>query len=1205
MSSLIARPWLRRLAGSTLVVLVLCGLAWWAVPWWVEGAGMRLASQALGREVSVEKARFQPWRLGLVLDGVKVAGAVPGDAALLEIASTEATLSLRSLWHRSPVLDSLHIERPLLRLSRVADGRYDIDDLLNRWSQPAAKAEPEGGASLALYNLSLAGGQVLLDDKPMGRRHELSDLRIDLPFVSLLDAHVEVRVEPRLSGRLNGVAFGSKAQALPFAQTRQARLDFSVKGFDLGTYLAYWPQQLPLRPERGRLSAELQVLFLQTPGQVPELKLGGRIDVDEVGLALGEHKSWLVWDRLQLGLGDVQPLKKQLLLDSLVWTGPKLALQRDAAGRLLLPQFAAAPPAKPGTETQPAWRFALKQFELRQAGLAWRDDSLRPVAELGLSELGLKLSALSWPLRDKTGLSFEAKLDKFEGGKPATLSGGGELTTEALSLTGQWQDLALEWLSPYLQAELPLAMQGRLAGQLRLDLAQPLKANAGQRAKLTLTGIKLDALRAQQLLAGSGRQELLSMAELSLDELVLEPAARRLALGQLSLREPRLALQRSADGVLSVLALMPAKAAEPGTPWSTQLAALAIDGGALRFTDAAVQPLAGVPGQPHLLVLEQLRLRAQKLGQARSPLQLSAQLGRPAGSQRRSGGAVAAMLGKLQWEGELALSPQPSARGSLRAERLPLQLLDPYLDPALGLHLRRAEAGFRGTLALAQGPQGLATQAQGDLLLADLRLLHTRTEADGARRIDEELLSWQALNLAGLKLDLRPATPLKLDIGEASLSDFYARLIIDEQGRFNLGERAPKPAAAVPPAAGRGLQLQIGQTRLAGGSVDFSDRFVKPNYSAKLSELHGSLGTFASGQTQMAPLNLSGKVAGTGLLEIKGELNPAGAPLLMDIQASATDIELAPLSPYAGKYAGYAIDRGKLSTRVHYRIAPGGALQADNQLVLNQLTFGERIDSPDATKLPVLLAVALLKDGNGVIDLNLPVSGSLDDPEFSIGGLIFRLIVNLLGKALTSPFSLLTGGGSTDLSQAEFRPGSTGLADSALANLDKLAKALADRPSLNVTLTGWADPAAERAAVQAVKVEQSLLAERRRELRRQQNASGQKAAEAAALQLSETDRQRLLLVVYKASSLPNRPRNLVGMLKEVPAAEMQAMLAASHEVSEEALRQLALERAVVVRDALIAKGVPNARLFLASPKLHAAEAGKTWAPHVELALATQ
>lgn len=1171
---------------------------------------MRLASQALGREVSVEKARFQPWRLGLVLDGVKVAGAAPGDAALLEIASTEATLSLRSLWHRSLVLDSLHIERPLLRLSRVADGRYDIDDLLKRWSQPSARAEPDNGSSLALYNLSLAGGQVLLDDKPMGRRHELSDLRIDLPFVSMLDAHVEVRVEPRLSGRLNGVVFGSEAQALPFAQTRQARLDFSLKGFDLGPYLAYWPQQLPLRPERGRLSAELQLLFSQTAGKAPELRLGGRIDADEVGVALGQHESWLVWDRLQLVLGDVQPLKKQVLLDTLVWTGPKLALQRDAAGRLLLPQFAAAPPAKPGPETRPdapsAWRFELKQFELRQAGLAWRDESLRPAAELGLSELGLKLSALSWPLRDKTGLSFEAKLDKLKGGKPSTLSGSGELTAEALRLTGQWQDLALEWLSPYLQSELPLALQGRLAGHLRLDLAQPLAANAEQRAKLTLTGIKLDALRAQQLLAAGRRQDLLSMAGLSLDELLVEPAERRLSLGQLSLREPRLALQRSADGVLSALALMPAKAPEPSAPWTTQLAALAIDGGALRFSDAAVQPLAGVPGQPHLLVLEQLRLRAQKLGQPRSPLQLSAQLGRPAGGQRRSGGVTAAMLGKLQWEGELALSPQTSARGSLRAERLPLQLLDPYLDPALGLHLRRAEAGFRGTLALAHGPQGLAAQVQGDLLLADLRLLHTRTEADGARSIDEELLSWQALNLAGLKLDLRPAGPLKLDIGEASLSDFYARLIIDEQGRFNLGERAPKPAAdAAPPAAGPGLQLQIGQTRLAGGSVDFSDRFVKPNYSAKVSELRGSLGTFASGQTQMAPLNLSGKVAGTGLLEIKGELNPAGAPLLMDIQASATDIELAPLSPYAGKYAGYAIDRGKLSTRVHYRIAPGGALQADNQLVLNQLTFGERIDSPEATKLPVLLAVALLKDGNGVIDLNLPVSGSLDDPEFSIGGLIFRLIVNLLGKALTSPFSLLAGGGSADLSQAEFRPGSTGMADSASANLDKLAKALADRPSLNLTLTGWADPAAERAAVQAARVEQSLLAERRRELRRQQNASGQAAAEAGAVQLSEADRQRLLRLVYQASSLPNRPRNLVGMLKDVPAADMQSMLAASKEVSEEALRQLALERAVVVRDALIAKGVPNARLFLASPKLHATEAGKTWTPHVELALVTQ
>jgi uncharacterized protein involved in outer membrane biogenesis len=1204
MPRLPSSAWLRRLTGLALAMLLLIGTACLALPWWIEGAGMRHASQVLGREVGVATVRFQPWRLGLVLEELRVAGVAAADPPLLTVARLDVSLSLRSLWHRSLVLDSVQIERPVLQLARVAEGHYDIDDLLQRFGRPAEPSDEEAGVGLALYNLRLAEGQVLLNDQPVGRRHVLDALQLELPFLSLLDAHVDVHVEPHLSGRLNGVVFGSTAQALPFKQTRSAELDITVTGFELAPYLAYWPKSLALLPQRGQLGAKLKVGFSQAPGNAPELKLRGQLSARDVVLALGSNKSWLVWQDLQLGLKDVQPLKKQVLLGDLIWTAPRLALQRDASGRVHVPELAAAP-AKPAAPPSP-WRFGLASVELRQAGLAWRDASVRPASELALGELGLKLGPLHWPLQDKTALTFSTQV-QAGAAKPATLSGSGELSAEMLSLNAQWQDLALEGFQSYLQAQLPLALQGRLSGRMDLALAKPLAAGAEQRARLSVHDIKLDGFKAQQLLAGGKRQDLLSLAALKLDKASVDPAGHRLALGQLSVREPRLQLQRAADGTLAVMALHQPEAVTPSptsVPWAVGLAGLAVDQGSLRWSDAAVQALTGAPGQPHVLVLEQVRLRAQQLGQASSPVQMSMQLGRPASGNRRGSGVAPAALGKLQWQGVLGLAPL-SARGSLRVERLPLQLLDPYLDPALGLHLRRAEAGFRGTVAVSQGPQGLQAGGQGELLLADLRLLHAVVEPDGQRRSGEDLLSWQALNLAGLKLQLQPAQPLQLVIGEASLSDFYARLVINEQGRFNLGEVGPKGERGAAGSVSPALQLKIGQTRLAGGNVDFSDRFIRPNYSAKLSDLQGSLGTFASGRTEMAPLSLKGRVAGTGLLEISGQLNPAGAPLALDIRASASDIELAPLSPYAGKYAGYAIDRGKLSTRLHYRIDPGGELQADNQVILNQLTFGERIDSPEATKLPVLLAVALLKDRHGVIDVNLPVSGSLNDPQFSIGGLIFHVIGNLLGRALTSPFSLLAGGGTADLSQAEFLPGSNSLAGAAALNLDKLAKALEERPGLNLTLTGWVDPAAEQAALQALKVEQSLLAERRREQRRAQNAGGQAGGEAAApAPLSAAERERLLRVVYRASALPNRPRNLLGLLKELPPAEMQAMLAASHALSEDALRQLALERAVAVRDLLIAKGVPNGRIFLASPKLHQqAQQGKTWTPHVELALA--
>ena len=221
--------------------------------------------------------------------------------------------------------------------------------------------------------------------------------------------------------------------------------------------------------------------------------------------------------------------------------------------------------------------------------------------------------------------------------------------------------------------------------------------------------------------------------------------------------------------------------------------------------------------------------------------------------------------------------------------------------------------------------------------------------------------------------------------------------------------------------------------------MDFNDRFIRPNYSARLSELQGSLGAFSSSGTQMAPLTLRGKIAGTGQLDIEGQLKP-GAPAAMDLQANASDIELAPLSAYAGKYAGYAIERGKLSARLRYQVEPGGQLVASNQLILNQLTFGERVDSPDATSLPVRLAVALLKDRHGVIDIQLPVRGSLNDPEFSVGGVVWKLLLNLIGKALTSPFALFSGSDAPEAAQLPFPPGSAELASA--DTVDRIARLL-------------------------------------------------------------------------------------------------------------------------------------------------------------------
>lgn len=237
---------------------------------------------------------------------------------------------------------------------------------------------------------------------------------------------------------------------------------------------------------------------------------------------------------------------------------------------------------------------------------------------------------------------------------------------------------------------------------------------------------------------------------------------------------------------------------------------------------------------------------------------------------------------------------------------------------------------------------------------------------------------------------------------------------------------------------------------------------------------------------------------------------------------------------------------------------------------------------------------------NGVIDINLPVSGSLNDPRFSVGGIIVEVIVNLLTKALTAPFALLGGVGSDELSLVEFQSGTALLTAGGAGAVDKVAKALTDRPALTMTVTGAVDPVAERESFQQADVEARLASEQRREAQRAGAAAGPASAASA---VSGEDRARLLKDLYKRTDPPDKPRNALGFAVDVPPAEMEALLTRLVPVTSEAVRELALQRGITVRDAMIAKGLPSERLFHAAPKLRAlGEEDAAWSPRVQLAL---
>lgn len=1189
--------WLRRLVWALAALLLLWAVSWALVPA-LKGVAERRLGAALGRTVQIDAIHFAPWSLALTVRGLRIAGPSAADPPLLQVERLHADAELSSLRWRAPVLAALEIDAPRLHVARLAEGRYDFDDLLRRFATapPAAAASaPAAAASapmrIALYNVKLARGEVLVDDRPTGQRHQLQALTVELPFVSNLSAHVEVQVQPRLAFQLNGARFDSGAQTTPFAARRDAAVQLRVADLDLQPWLPYLPPGLPARPLRGHLGAELQLRFALADDGTPQVLLRGTVEAREIALDDHAGRPLATWRRLHLELADSEPLRQRIALGTVRLEGAAVELRRDAQGRL-----ESLPPPS-GDAPGPPWALRLGRVELTDAAIHWRDASTTPPAAMRVAGIEASLVDLRLPLEQAAPFELAARLGPADGSSEAALRVQGRASAQAATAEVELDGVQLQWLAPYLAQHVTPRVEGRLAGQGNVEWA------AGDTPKLALnfSRVQLDGLRIDESLRRSGA----AWQALALRDLAIDVPARRVHIAAVELQQPQLNLRRAAAGGWNVLGwprAAPAAASPPATPWQIVVDDLALRGGRGSLDDAA--PRTPVRAQWSALELSLQGLAWPPAGQPPARARVALRL---AGRER---GAAPA---SVTWQGRFAIEPA-MARGTLRVQRWPVHLFEPYFGDALAtVALLRGEASWQGDIAVQQQRSGWSVTARGDALLGDVQV-HAR-DSNGV--VGDELLTWNTFALNGLRAEVAPNAKPSVEVTEAVLSDFYSRLVITEQGRFNLQDVAgapaaaasapaiaastPAPAASAPTAAHAGLplDLSVGATRLVQGRIDFTDRFIRPNYSAALSELNGRLGAFRSGSREMAAIEVRGRAAGTALLEVVGSLNPTAEPLALDIRAKATDLELAPFSPYAGRYAGYAIERGKLSMDVHYKIEPDGRLDAKNQVVLNQLTFGDKVDSPDATKLPVRLAVALLTDRNGVIDINLPVSGSINDPQFSVFGLVLRIIGNLLVKALTAPFSLLAGGGGADLSAVAFEPGTATPTDAGRAAIDKVAQALADRPALQMTVAGTSDAVGERDAMQRAALEARLVAEQRRE-----RARAGAPADAALPPLAGDERARIVKRVYDDTKLPDKPRNFIGLAKGIPGAEMEALLRAAQPASADTARELALQRGLAVRDALVAKGLPSERLFLAAPKARADD-DKDWSPRAQLTLATR
>ncbi|WP_313696837.1 DUF748 domain-containing protein [Achromobacter sp.] len=1127
------------LLGIVAFVLILFGVAAWQVPKVLHGVLTDDVSKMIGRDVSVGKITFNPFTLTVRARDLAVAQP-DSQTPLLTLAELDASASWTSLFWFAPVVDRLTLREPNIAIVREDVLRFNFSDIEQRVAELAAAKpdEPpkpdEGLPRFSLNNMVIENGSITLDDKVTGRKQVVDEFAIGIPFISTFGYATDIDVQPRLHLRINGSPFDLTGVARPFDVVPSSTLRVAFNGLQLEKWADVWPMPLPFKVESALLDSNLQVVFEQPKDAPPKIRVVGDLGLRRLDLRDPSGGNLAAWSALTVSRLELEPIARQVYIGEVGLWAPQIHVRRHANEHLNWQDVVTGLKALGGVE--PA--ATPVRDEMRKAS------GLKPLAASETPAAAGAAAAPSEPTPTPAPAEWKVTLDAFN------LHEGEVYVTDAVSKL----DYVMTGLAATVEGvELPQQPDRPINLWLTMDNSTD---GGWLRAKgpLVIKPLSLDMnVRLGNVALAPLAPAVRSAAPISLLD------GRLGATAQLHVREKGGAIDASATAVQADLTQFKAR-------------------------DESLKPALDI-------AMQSLRVTADRLamGPGQSNFTLAA-----AGVQGD---------GKLDLKG--VFTPQPlTLKTAVDLSNLNVASFAPYFASSLNATVRAVTLGAKGNAEFTAAAGNIPMKAvwKGAVDVTDLDL-QDRVNKD-------DFLNWKRLGFTGMDISVA-GDKIGAKLGDIALEDFYGRILLNAQGRLNVMDLVAAPGQAggsitqdtqtparsadtpaAPPAAAPSAKggrasampdISVNSVTLTRGRMTFTDRFVKPNYVAELSSIEGGITAVSSTNPQPAKVKVTGRVYTTAPLSISGVVQPFAQYLSLDLKASAKGVDLPRFNTYSAKYVGYPIKRGKLSVDLEYKIK-NRALQATNHVVLNQLTFGDKTNSPDATKLPVLLAVALLKDSRGNIDINLPISGSLDDPEFSVGGIVVRVLMNLVVKAVTSPFSLLASafGGGEELSYVEFAPGSAVLTEDTIQRIETLTKALTDRPALKMDISGRADPKTDSEGLRQAWVDAKIRAAKAADV-----APRGKKPDPKGVTVSGAERAKYLEDVYDDADLKDKPRNFIGMAKSVPAAQMEAMLREAAPVGEDQLRQLADARAQAVYEKLQAQEGLADRVFIVAPQLDA------------------
>jgi hypothetical protein len=1086
--------WYKRLVWAAAAFLVYTLLGFFAVPPLIKWRMLKRLPGITKRHVAIRQVRFNPLTLSLTLRGLSL--TEPDGGRFAGWKELYVNFQASSLFRWAWTFKEIRLTEPYGEVRLLKNGQINFADMFQQTEPKPAKpaaATSSGVPRVNVFLLTITNAFFGFEDHTRRTpfRTEYHPINIRLTDLTTRPGTATPYSFKAENDSHTSLAWDGDITVQPFAS--KGAID--IRGADPTRYQPYLDDFTRARVTSATADLRLDYAFAAGTNGVDLVVSNGAFRLADLKIQdPATSETVLAVPSFTVGNASLNLRDRQARLGTINITSLDMLarINKDRSINLLSllePSGTNSPPATPSRQVTPPttneppapWTVTVGEFHLEDAGATFQDQTHGTPFETRLHPFHLSVTNFTTATNVDAQYDFALATEASE-----SVTGRGTVALSPLHSLGTVKVAGVELKKYWPYAEQNLR-GGILAG--KLDLAGSYAcALAGTNLSLVLSNGAV-AVSDLQLRDAATNETILVLGGFGLEDIGASLEDRKATIGRATTRDTKVILRRLADGSINLLNLLPVPPAQaPATnvlttagtslppapsrgaaPWQVSLREFDLQQWQVRWEDLTLPT-------PALLQADDIGLNVKGLStDTRRPIELAL------GLKLNHAGAIS-LRGTAQAE------PQEASL-EVGVQGLDLRPFQPYLNPHVRLSINSGALNIRGHADYQTAETNRPNAAfRGEVSITNL-LTTDQSQF-------EQFIKWAGVYVEGLDFAWHPD---HVKVAAVRVDGLKTSLLLDTNRQANLLSVFPQTTNAAPaPAANHSpakpateaaavpsppLPISVGLLALTNVSFRFGDASLQPNCRFEIEELNGTVKGLSSDSTAAADVDLSGRVDEQAPFALIGKVNPLASQITLDLTFSNANMQLPSFTPYLEKYGGHPLNKGRLSMDLHYDIHQN-ELKARNSFRIDQLTLGPRNNSPNATKLPVKLAIALLKDRNGRIELDVPVAGHLNDPEFRVGPIIWKAVLNLLTKAATSPFKLLGAlvGGGEELSFVDFEPGTARLLDGETNKIAKLTKALVERPAINLEIDSTVDPQADRHALARLEVRNRLTAARLAEL---------------------------------------------------------------------------------------------------------------------------